>query len=119
AGEYYGAGGVYYGHLSGPTASALPAISALPPLTPGGATRPIGGFNTVTEIGIGLRVGIGKSYSQGPLSASFMVVVQAIFEGVFSTFTQYPVSVGGQPPAILYPQLGVTSEYFHIVASVG
>jgi hypothetical protein len=104
AGEYVGAGGVYYGHLSGATASALPPVPVV-----GG--RPIGIFNTVTEIGIGLRVGIAKSYSEGPLSASFSLVIQAIFEGIFSTYTQLP--------PITYDQYKGSQEYYKIVASLG
>jgi hypothetical protein len=104
AGQYIGAGGVYYGHLSGATASALPPV-------PMNGKAPYGVFNTVTEIGIGLRVGIGKSYSQGPLSASISVTIQAIFEGVFSNYTQL------QP--YLHPDLPVDADYYRIVASLG
>ena len=114
AGQYIGAGGVYYGHLSGSTASALPQI---PSVTVNGKDLPIGAFNTVTEIGIGLRVGIGKSYSEGPLSASVYVVIQAIFEGLFSTYTQYPLPAPYS--GIAQPGYPGTSEYFKIVASLG
>lgn len=104
AGQYVGAGGVYYGHLSGATASALPAVYM-------DGDRPIGVFNTVTEIGIGLRVGFGRSYSEGPLSASISVVIQAIFEGVFANYSQLPPNA--------HPTLPTDTDYYRIVASLG
>ncbi|MFO7563843.1 MAG: hypothetical protein R6X02_14450 [Enhygromyxa sp.] len=98
AGQYTGAGGVYYGRLSGETATKLPAV----PTDSKGA--PLGAFGSVTAIGIGVRVGIQRAYSSGPLSARFSVVLQAIFEGLFSTYTQF------SPRA--------TEDYFDIQASI-
>ncbi|HTO83149.1 MAG TPA: hypothetical protein VMQ73_12980, partial [Methylomirabilota bacterium] len=120
AGQYIGAGGVYYGHLSGATASALPTV---PQVTDYYQNQvPIGTFNTVTEIGIGLRVGFGKSFSSGPLSASVSVVIQAIFEGVFSNFTQFELQIkdpSTNPPQLWHPEYPVTTEYYSITASLG
>jgi hypothetical protein len=98
AGQYTGAGGVYYGRLSGETATGLPSV----PTDQSGAA--LGVFDPVTAIGIGLRVGIEKGYEKGPLTASFSVVVQAIFEGLFATYTEFATQK--------------TEEYYDIRASV-
>lgn len=94
AGEYNGAGGMYLARLSNWNAPALPKVGS----------GVLGSFGTVTEIGLGLQVGIGYQYSSGPLSASVMASVSGIFEGVFSPFTNYTTNT--------------VTEYYSVTASV-
>lgn len=73
AGPFIGSGGLYFGVLSGATSSRVPAITN-------------GSFDPVIELGIGLAVGVGRTFNKGPLKAGLYVQVVAIFEGVFAWF---------------------------------
>jgi hypothetical protein len=76
--EYSGAGGFYYAKLDGLDPSELPQV------------QPSDGiFSPVTEIGIGFEIGVTKSFSAGPLSASCSIMLQGIFQGVFAKYTRY------------------------------
>ncbi len=72
---FTGAGGFYFNKLSAATASSTPAIPA---------TR--GEFTPVYEFGVGLRIGLGKSFNSGPLSAEISITVQGLIEGVISWY---------------------------------
>jgi hypothetical protein len=76
-GEYSGAGGFYYAKLDGLDPATLPHIDT---------TK--GVFSPVTEIGIGFQIGVTKGFSSGPLSASFSIMLQALFQGTFAKYTQ-------------------------------
>ena len=69
-----GAGGLYFGKLSGATSSQVPV-----------ATAP-GQFNPVMVFGFGMEVGVGKRIEKGVLRAGFSITVFGIIEGVIATW---------------------------------
>lgn len=73
AGPFIGTGGIYFGLLDGATSSRVPAITN-------------GTFSPVLELGIGLAVGVGRTFNKGPLKAGLYVQLVAIFEGVLGWF---------------------------------
>ena len=81
AGEYAGAGGFYYAKLDGLNPSSVPVVPII-------NDAPAGVFSPITELGIGFKVGVVKGFNSGPLSATFSVMLEALFEGVFATYTQ-------------------------------
>ena len=75
---YSGAAGFCYAKLDGPDPKGLPQVS-----------QDKGIFSPVTEIGIGLQVGIQKGLESGPLTARFAVMVQGLFQGTFATYHDF------------------------------
>ena len=73
AGIFIGRGGLYFGLLDGSTSSRVPRITN-------------GTFSPVIELGIGLAIGVGRTYEKGPLKAGLYVQLVAIFEGVLAWF---------------------------------
>ncbi len=67
------AAGLYFGVLSGQTASQVPQVTN-------------GSFAPVIVAGFGIRVGLGKSVSIGPLDAGFFAGFIGILEGVLAWF---------------------------------
>ena len=67
------AAGLYFGVLSGQTASQVPQVTN-------------GSFAPVIVAGFGVRVGLGKSVSIGPLDAGFFAGIIGILEGVLAWF---------------------------------
>jgi hypothetical protein len=102
AAEFYGSGGILFGKLSQVSATGLPAIAMGP------NNLPVGSFGTVIELGLGLQLGIYKSFSAGPMSASMGVLLQGMFMGVFSKFTTLPDSSGNQS----------SDQYYSVNASI-
>ncbi|HEY2136914.1 MAG TPA: hypothetical protein VGH49_13575, partial [Xanthobacteraceae bacterium] len=103
AAEYYGAGGLLFGKLSGATDDQLPTIA----LDRSG--HPVGAFGNVIEIGLGFQVGISRSFSEGPMSASMSVLLQGIFQGTFSKFTTNPNPVDHSQSS---------EDYYSVYASI-
>jgi hypothetical protein len=71
-----GAGGFYFGKLSSATATQVPQTSN-------------GTFDPVIVFGIGLQLGLGYNFTQGPLSAGFSLTVFGIVEGVIAAWHPY------------------------------
>ncbi|MBK8968104.1 MAG: hypothetical protein IPM36_15850 [Lewinellaceae bacterium] len=86
---FTGAGGFYFRKLSAATSTNIPKVK----------NEQIGVFTTVYEFGLGLRVGLGKSFNKGPLRAEISITLQAVIEGVISWYRP----VGGDE--ILYYKL--------------
>ncbi len=72
-GIFYGRGGFYFGYLNGDTSSNVPVTAN-------------GYFDPVIELGIGITVGVGKSFCLGILKLRAQLEVTGIFEGVFAKF---------------------------------
>ena len=81
-GIFYGRGGFYFGYLNGDTSSNVPAVAN-------------GYFDPVIELGIGITVGVGKSFSLGILKLRAQLEVTGIFEGVFAKFHSRDGAVTG------------------------
>ncbi|WP_145910071.1 LysM domain-containing protein [Kitasatospora viridis] len=73
AGYYNGRGGLYFGVLNGATSKRVPRISN-------------GTFSPVLELGVGLSVGVGRTFQRGPLSAGVYLNLEVIFEGALAWF---------------------------------
>ena len=87
------AAGLYFGVLSGATASQVPQVTN-------------GSFAPVIVAGFGVEVGLGKSVSIGPLDAGFFAGFIGILEGVLAWF--HPDS---DPDS--------TAVYFKVIGTVG
>lgn len=73
AGIFNGRGGIYFGLLNGDTSTRVPRITN-------------GTFSPVIELGVGLSIGVGRSFQQGPLAAGMYVNLIVIFEGALGWF---------------------------------
>lgn len=74
AGYYTGRGGFYFGVLTGDTYKQLPRISN-------------GTFDPVISIGIGISLGIGRSFDFAVVKGGVSLEAVAIFEGLFAVYT--------------------------------
>ena len=72
-GPFIGRGGIYFAVLNGATSQRVPAITN-------------GTFSPVIELGIGVAVGLGRTFNKGPLKAGLYVELEAIFVGVLAWF---------------------------------
>ena len=72
-GIYTGSGGIYFGVLKGDAAKGVPAVTN-------------GAFSPVVLIGIGLKVGLGRSFDLGIVKGGVSLTVGGILEGVFALF---------------------------------
>lgn len=86
AGIFNGRGGIYFGLRDGSTSDRVPRISN-------------GTFSPVIELGVGLEVGVGRTFNKGPLSAGLYVDLVVIFEGVLAW---YHPSDAGKSNALYY-----------------
>jgi LysM repeat protein len=96
------AAGLYFGVLSGQTATQVPQITN-------------GSFAPVIVAGFGVEVGLGKSVSIGPLDAGFFAGFVGILEGVLAWF--HPDSDQGSQ-AIYYKVTGTVGIQIHIWGTV-
>ncbi|TKC87272.1 LysM peptidoglycan-binding domain-containing protein [Trinickia terrae] len=74
-----GSGGIYFGKLSAATATQVPVTQN-------------GTFDPVLVFGVGLQLGLGYSFSAGPLTASFSLTVFGIVEGVIASWHPYQLT---------------------------
>lgn len=75
-----GCGGFYFGVLSGETCSRVPQ-------------SPKGSFQPVLTLGLGLKVGLGKSLRFGILDAAFSLTATGILEGILAKWNPYETSL--------------------------
>jgi LysM repeat protein len=103
-----GAGGVYFGKLSGATSTFTPPTK-------------LGVFNPVIVFGVGFQVGLGYSFTAGPLSAGFSLTAFAMIEGVIAAWHAYPPATPPPPPPPgPPPPTSVQHDYyFKISGTVG
>lgn len=73
AGYYTGRGGFKFGALTGETCRELPKIVN-------------GRFDPVIVIGVGISLGVGRSFDFGVVAGGFSLEAFAIFEGTFASF---------------------------------
>ncbi len=75
-GIFYGSGGIYLSKDTLQSSRQVPVSSK-------------GYFSPVLSCGIGLRMGLSKSFSIGILSAGVSLTMTGIFQGVYATFVPY------------------------------
>lgn len=71
-----GQGGFYFAYLNGATSTTVPKTD-------------LGSFNPVLEFGLGLNVGLGKTFNKGILKAGITLTFYGILEGTLAWFTPY------------------------------
>ncbi|MDR7377107.1 LysM repeat protein [Rhodoferax ferrireducens] len=96
-----GGGGVYFGKLSGATSTVTPVTK-------------LGTFNPVIAVGIGFQIGLGYSFTAGPLSAGFSLTATAIIEGVIAAW--HPYALAPPPGPLPPPPTSVQHDYFFKIA---
>lgn len=101
-GIFMGRGGIYFGLLDGATSKRVPAITN-------------GTFDPVLELGVGLAVGVGRTFNKGPLKAGLYVEVEVIFEGVLAWF--HPDDAA-KPSAMYYWARGTAALVGRLYGSV-
>lgn len=94
---FTGAGGFYFNKLSAATATSTPAV--VDGNDGGGA---VGVFTPVYEFGLGLKIGLGKTFNSGPLKAEISITVQGIIEGVISWYNPRYLPPGTEEQKELY-----------------
>lgn len=80
-GPFVGYGGFYLALLDGATSERVPQVVN-------------GTFSPVVEFGLGLSVGLGRTFEQGPLKAGATVTMEAFAEGVLAWFNPHDRSRG-------------------------
>lgn len=98
AGIFLGSGGFYFGKLSGETTALLPPNPKL---------------HTVVEIGLGMRVGLGREFRKGPMKAGISIAVYGMLEGALG----YIKDADWDDPTeyLLRGEVGVIGQVFGIV----
>lgn len=81
---FTGAGGIYFGVMSGASSTKVPQVENC------------GQFSPVLELGVGLRVGLGKEINKGILSAGLSLTLQGIVEGVIAWYSPYDSSTSNK-----------------------
>lgn len=99
AGIFNGRGGIYFAVLDGATSSRVPAITN-------------GVFSPVLELGIGLEVGVGRTFEKGPLKAALYVDLVAIVEGVLAWFHPADASAPVAPYYWCRGTVGITGKLY-------
>jgi hypothetical protein len=100
---FTGAGGFYFGLLSGATATNIPVTTC-------------GIFKPVIAFGLGLQLGVGKNVNQGILKAGLSLTVAGIFQGVLAFFHGTPGL--NAPDDIYYKLQGTFGIVGHIYGEI-
>lgn len=90
-GFYTGKGGVYLGVFHGDAVNSVPAITN-------------GAFSPVVKIGIGLSIGLSRSFDLGVVQGGVSLMAVGIFEGIFAIFNP----VNEQEDKALYYKVSAT-----------
>lgn len=97
-----GAIGIYFGRLSAKAVPNLPAIQG-------------GSFGPVIIAGVGFRIGVGKSFTAGILSAGIFIGIEGLIEGVLGFYEPFERS---EPKATFYRVSGCLALTGHIYGKV-
>lgn len=92
-GIYTGSGGIYFGALKGDAVKGVPAVTN-------------GAFSPVVLIGVGLKVGLGRSFDLGIVKGGVSLTVTGILEGVFGLFN----STDGAVQNAMYYRVSALAE---------
>jgi LysM repeat protein len=103
---FTGSGGFYLAVLDGTTSDQVPK----------GMT--CGTFRPVVEFGLGMQVGLGKSFSAGILRAEISVTVFGVVEGVVATWRPYQQAAVAGAGAAASPD-AQAEYYYRITGTLG
>jgi hypothetical protein len=102
---FTGAGGFYFAVLNGSTSLTVPQTN-------------LGTFSPVLEFGVGLNLGLGKTFNKGILSAGLTIVFYGIVEGTLAWFTPNSTPVDPTATDFYYKLKGTFGIIGHIYGSV-
>lgn len=103
---FTGSGGFYFAVLNGSTSLTVPKTT-------------LGTFDPVLEFGIGMNLGLGKTFNKGILSAGLTLVVYGIVEGTLGWFKPYDKALVDPKATDLYYKLqGTFGIVGHIFGSI-
>lgn len=103
---FIGQGGFYFSYLNGATSSTVPKTD-------------LGTFDPVLEFGIGMNLGIGKTFNKGILSAGITLTFYGILEGTLAWFKPYEnAPVNTSLPDFFYRVKGTFGIIGHIYGSI-
>ena len=97
-----GAGGAYFGMMNGDTSASIPRITN-------------GRFAPVIEFGLGLQIGVGKTFNKGVLKAGIVIAIEGLLEGTLAYFEPEDPSV---PKDTFYRISGTIALVGHIYGVV-
>ena len=98
---FIGSGGFYFNKLSAATATSTPRVSA-----------EVGVFNPVHEFGIGLKIGLGKSFDKGILKAEISVSIRGLVHGVLATFNPTPANQPGDQYHLIRGSVSIVARIY-------
>jgi LysM repeat protein len=103
---FIGQGGFYFSYLNGATSDTVPKTD-------------LGTFDPVLEFGIGMNLGLGKTFNKGILSAGLTLTFYGILEGTLAWFKPYDnAPVNTSLPDFFYRVKGTFGIIGHIFGSV-
>lgn len=110
---FVGAGGFYYRRVDGPASRLIPRAAR----ATDGREIP---YNPVTEIGFGMRVGLGVTLAQGILNAGLSVTVYGYLEGAYGKLDypsgpNTPVTHAKRSYITIWGAVGVMGELYGYV----
>ena len=97
-----GAGGVYFGVLNGETSASIPQITN-------------GRFAPIIEFGLGLQIGVGKTFNKGVLKAGIVIAIEGLLEGSLAFFEPEDPTI---PKDTFYRISGTIALVGHIYGEV-
>jgi LysM repeat protein len=103
---FTGQGGFYFAYLNGATSVTVPQTT-------------LGTFDPVLEFGLGMNVGLGKTFDKGIFSAGLTLTFYGILEGTLAWFKPYDnAPVNKQLTDFFYSVRGTFGIIGHIYGSV-
>lgn len=103
---FTGQGGFYFAYLNGATSVTVPQTS-------------LGTFDPVLEFGLGLNIGLGKTFNKGILSAGLTLTFYGILEGTLAWFKAHDnAPVNKQLTDFFYRVKGTFGIIGHIYGAV-
>lgn len=103
---FTGQGGFYFAYLNGATSVTVPQTT-------------LGTFDPVLEFGLGMNIGLGKTFDKGILSAGITLTFYGILEGTLAWFKPYDKApVNKQLTDFFYSVRGTFGIIGHIYGSI-
>lgn len=104
---FVGQGGFYFAYLNGATSVTVPQTN-------------LGTFDPVLEFGLGLNIGLGKTFNKGILSAGLTITFYGVLEGTLAWFKPYKTTavLANNATDLYYRVKGTFALVGHIYGSV-
>ncbi|HEX8231254.1 MAG TPA: LysM peptidoglycan-binding domain-containing protein [Chloroflexia bacterium] len=99
---FAGAGGFYFGVLSGATSARVPQST-------------LGTFNPVIVFGIGLQIGVARTFNSGILKAGVSITVLGILEGIIAKWNPNPTTLPAPETPTAQSDSQIEGSYYYWV----